>query len=235
MRDELGSSFEAEQDIISLFDHVNIVRMVPLEGRLGPSKKRKFALELSKLGSLFEYVYITKSSFPPEVSRYYALQMLCGLEEVHSEGLIHLDFKLDNLLLFGEGATLKLSDFGSAIRLKHSQKQKTKIITGTDVYMAPEMLKLCKINQKVDIFAFGVALYILLVGNYPFKKASITDKEYRWLILRKPAKFRKIMQSKMPGDLSTDGALLDLLLACWAFNPDQRPSTSEIREHEWFK
>lgn len=159
--------------------------------------------------------------------------MLESLDEVHEKGFIHMDFKLDNLLLFDQGSILKLSDFGSSMKTKHSLKQKAKLIQGTDVYMAPEMIKLSEINEKVDVFSFGVTLFIMIVGCYPFKKASITDKDYKWLILKNTSKFQQLIKNKLPIELQEDESLLNILTSCWENDCDKRPTVSELKNFEW--
>ena len=61
---------------------------------------------------------------------------------------------------------VKLTDFGFATFLNHDKKLEHTI--GTPLYMAPEIIKDFKYDEKVDIWAIGVITYILLSGTYPF-------------------------------------------------------------------
>lgn len=100
--------------------------------------------------------------------------------------------------------------------------------------MAPEIIQRGEIDSKVDIFSFGVSLFIMLFARYPFQRAAITDKEYRWLILGKRKQFIENFQKKN-SDLEIDESLMDLFCDLWAANPHNRPSISEIKQKNWMK
>lgn len=80
------------------------------------------------------------------------------LGKVHEKGIIHHDIKPDNIL-FSENGTIKISDFGIA-----------NTGAGTRAYMSPEALNWdhnSKNDPRVDIYAMGVMLMELLIGNNP--------------------------------------------------------------------
>jgi len=74
------------------------------------------AIELSNLGSLYNYISAPGKGLPSPICRYFALQAIAAISEVHSKGYIHRDIKLENFLLFEEGKTIKLIDFGSCCK-----------------------------------------------------------------------------------------------------------------------
>jgi serine/threonine protein kinase len=81
------------------------------------------------------------------------------LQLVHNKGIIHHDVKPDNILISDDGQ-IKLSDFGIA----NSR-------AGTTAYMSPEALRWDQSSTsdpRVDVYALGVTLMELLVGNHPF-------------------------------------------------------------------
>ena len=89
-----------------------------------------------------------------------------GLEHMHENGFMHLDFKPENVLVT-RNASVRLVDFDLAKPIPNPPKKMSKN-PGTPAYMAPEQLQRQPIDHRVDIFAFGVAAYELLTNNKPF-------------------------------------------------------------------
>lgn len=92
--------------------------------------------------------------------------------------MAHRDLKLENILL-DKQFNLKLVDFGFAC---YKQIDCLKSYRGTFTYMAPE-IKEEKIYQgpQVDMFSFGVILFIVTHGIFPFKEARTTEYFYNLL------------------------------------------------------
>ncbi len=101
------------------------------------------------------------------------LDMAEGLEHVHESGYLHLDFKPENVLV-SRNAGVTLVDFDLAQPLADAPIKLTKN-PGTPAYMAPEQLQGKPIDQRVDIFAFGVAAYELLTNQKPFPGEDINE------------------------------------------------------------
>jgi len=97
-----------------------------------------------------------------------AIQIGEGLSAAHKKGITHRDIKADNIMLTQEG-TVKIMDFGLA-KLKGAPKlTRTGATTGTMQYMSPEQAQGMEIDQRSDIFSFGVVLYEMITGQLPFK------------------------------------------------------------------
>lgn len=229
------AAFDNELSLIDSFSHPNIIRSLRLNGPQSKIPASEglpcFALELSNLGSLFEYVNVSGKGLSERLTRLYLLQTLDALEVVHKAGYAHLDFKLENLLLFGSGEQIKLTDFGSCEKFEDQVSTKLKHFVGTDGYMAPEILKKEDIGPKTDVFSFGVVLYIMITGSFPFKKASSTDPRYKWLILGKGKKMFSQITSKTKVVL--EDSLQALLTCMWDPDPKRRLSLEDIRCSEW--
>lgn len=102
------------------------------------------------------------------------IKVLEGLDYAHNRGIIHCDIKPENILLTlkSQGWHPKLSDFGIARRLPENLKtissQKPLSFTGgSPAYMAPERFY-GLYSRKSDIYAVGIVLYELLIGDRPF-------------------------------------------------------------------
>ena len=94
------------------------------------------------------------------------IDMASGLEHLHENGYMHLDFKPENVLVT-RNAGVRLIDFDLAQPLPEKPKKMSKN-PGTPAYMAPEQLQRLPIDGRVDVFAYGVAAYELLTNQKPF-------------------------------------------------------------------
>jgi serine/threonine-protein kinase len=94
------------------------------------------------------------------------IDMATGLEHMHENGYMHLDFKPENVLVT-RNAGVRLVDFDLTQPIS-DKPLKLKKNPGTPGYMAPEQLQGEAITSRVDIFAFGVAAYELLTSHKPF-------------------------------------------------------------------
>ena len=96
------------------------------------------------------------------------IQICEGLTTAHKKEIVHRDIKSDNIMVTKEGQ-VKIMDFGLA-KLKGATKlTKTRSTLGTLAYMSPEQAQGEEVDQRSDIFSFGVVLYDLLTGHLPFE------------------------------------------------------------------
>lgn len=101
----------------------------------------------------------------------YMVQLCQALSCIHLMGIIHRDIKPSNIMLNSEGI-VKLIDFGIARVIKPRVKEDT-LLLGTRGYAAPEQYGFGQSEEYTDIFAIGVLMNVLLVGQLP------TDQRYQ--------------------------------------------------------
>jgi hypothetical protein len=153
-----------------------------------------------------------------------ARQLLIGLSAIHDAGVLHRDFKSENVMLRlpgnGTGQAV-IMDFGLAQTLEEAASlgPLTGIGAGSHGYMAPEQVDNLPLGPETDLFAFGVVMYEMLTGRLPFARdglqtstSSLPDQ-----IATPPSQVR----ADLPPEL--DAFVLKCLSAC----PSQRYRTAE--------
>ncbi|HEY8144263.1 MAG TPA: protein kinase [Kofleriaceae bacterium] len=147
-----------------------------------------------------------------------------GLVAAHAVGVIHRDLKPDNVMLASDGG-LAITDFGIARSASVTDAAPTATLgtaIGTPAYMAPEQVEgASDIDERADLYAFGVMLFEMLTGELPFSGGSAIAIAAARLDRAPPD----------PRDLraSLDPALAALVLRCMARQPGDRfASASEV-------
>jgi serine/threonine protein kinase len=103
---------------------------------------------------------------------------------------------------------------------------------GTPIYVAPEIIEGKEYSgEKVDVFACGVVLFIMLTGRYPFYAATLADKRYKFLIEGKTEGFWSAFENKF--DISEDVKIL--LSRMFTYQPTERYSLDQISVHPWYQ
>jgi serine/threonine protein kinase len=168
-----------------------------------------------------------------DFGRYFAKQMIEQLEYMISNGIVHRDIKLENILM-DKDMNLKLADFGFATN-KHNEELTS--FRGTQSYMAPEIRKQEKFNGKqTDIFSMGVVLFTLVVGYFPISTADLKDQFYAFLTQgERDANGinSDYWDTLKASDLSND--FKDLMQRIFSMDGNKRPTIEEIKNHPWFK
>lgn len=95
-------------------------------------------------------------------------QIVQGLQAAHEQGIIHRDIKSRNIILTAKGQ-IKIMDFGLAKVRGNPELTKAGNAVGTTAYMSPEQMQGKAVDQRSDIWSFGVLLYGMLTGEMPFK------------------------------------------------------------------
>jgi len=97
-----------------------------------------------------------------------AVQICEGMAAAHEKGVIHRDIKAENIMVTTRGQ-VKIMDFGLAKLKGASKLTQTGTTLGTVGYMSPEQASGEEVDQRSDVFSFGVVLYEMLTGRLPFQ------------------------------------------------------------------
>ncbi|XP_041709498.1 protein kinase C theta type [Coregonus clupeaformis] len=180
-----------------------------------------FVMEYLNGGDLMFHIQ-NCHKFDVQRSTFYAAEIICGLQFLHSKGIVYRDLKLDNVLLDSEGH-IKIADFGMC---KENMEGETRTCTfcGTPDYIAPEILLGQKYGSSVDWWSFGVLLYEMLIGQSPFHGH---DEEELFQSIRTD-------DPCYPRWLPKDAQ--DILIKLFVREPERRLGVKgNIRQHSFFK
>jgi serine/threonine-protein kinase len=149
-------------------------------------------------------------------------QVLAGLADIHAHNIVHRDLKPANIFIARDGV-VKIVDFGLVKMIDYTTLTVTGEILGTPLYMSPEEMLDLEIDHRSDLFSFGVLLYHLLTGHFPFPSRNIMQ------LMRAVTQDPPEMPTRHDPDLSN--RLENLVLRLLEKEPFLRPSSAaEVAE-----
>jgi len=159
--------FKTEAMAAANLNHVNIVQVYTIGSADG---YHYIAQEYVQGTNLKDF--ITRQG-PPQISvaLHIMRQIASALQKAGAAGIVHRDIKPENILITRKGV-VKIADFGLArLTLGGDQMNLTQegVTMGTPLYMSPEQVQGKKVDQRSDIYSFGVTCYHLLAGRPPFR------------------------------------------------------------------
>ena len=158
---------------------------------------------------------LSRGALPPDRLLHTLVELASGLAAAHAAGIVHRDFKPENIIRCADGR-VKILDFGLArMELSETRLTQTGMAVGTPGYMPPEQLSGQSVDARTDVFAFGVVAWELATGAHPFGAT--------------PAELLARMTDLLDGRTVTVGAatlpiagLETILRRCLRRNPSER-------------
>eukprot|EP00930_Biecheleria_cincta_P050269 TRINITY_DN3543_c0_g3_i1.p1 TRINITY_DN3543_c0_g3~~TRINITY_DN3543_c0_g3_i1.p1 ORF type:complete len:696 (+),score=139.57 TRINITY_DN3543_c0_g3_i1:106-2193(+) len=222
----VSALFRKEVGLLQTFEHPNIVRFWDF---YVDTEFLYVVMDLCRGGEVFDMVIALKR-FTEADAAVIGAQMLGAIDYIHRLHVMHRDIKAENFLLSEKSPTamVKMIDFGMAVKFNPGQQFHD--LCGSPHYLAPELVGQ-KYNHMVDMWAFGVLMYLMLYGHYPFDadttkaimvkiitgtirwntQAKLSDKTVRFL--------QRVLISKPKKRVSAELALQDEWILD-AGNPD---------------
>jgi polo-like kinase 4 len=131
-------------------------------------------LELCHNGEIARYLKSRQScALDEDEARRFLKQIVDGMIYLHSNGILHRDLSLTNLLLTKD-MNVKISDFGLATKLNQSD-EKHFTMCGTPNFISPEVASRNPHGLEADLWSLGCMLYTFLVGNPPFDTDGVRN------------------------------------------------------------
>jgi calcium/calmodulin-dependent protein kinase I len=218
---EKAENLKTETSLLQLVEHPNIVKLLDI----CDTKDTLFIImELMDGGELYDEI-VKRKHFTEKDASFIMYQLFSALDYLHKRQIVHRDLKLENLLLKRQGSLeIKLADFGLS---KVYTGEALQTACGTPYYVAPEILVGDGYDHKIDAWAAGVLLYVLLSGRLPFSGDS--DVEL----------FRAIIETelvwKKPQFDTVSAEAKDLIEKLVTKDPKLRYDASQALQHPFLK
>ncbi|KAI8344167.1 kinase-like domain-containing protein, partial [Chlamydoabsidia padenii] len=178
-------------------------------------------LEYVDGGQLLDYI-IRHGKLREKQARKFARQIASALDYCHRNSIVHRDLKIENILITRD-ENIKIIDFGLSNIYSPSKLLST--FCGSLYFAAPELLKARHYTgPEVDVWSFGVVLYVLVCGRVPFDDTSLPALH---------AKIKSGIVDEYPDHLSKE--CVDLLSKILVVDPRKRLTLSAVENHPWMK
>ncbi|KAJ1561970.1 pkb-activating kinase-like protein [Cladochytrium tenue] len=218
---------QIEKDVLNRVSHPFIVRLFYT---FQTQSSLYFVLECAHNGDLL--TMLRRRLFGLEASRFYASEIIVGVEYLHSQNIIHRDLKPENVLI-DSAFHIRLADFGSAKILENGRVEggnpegvtnasKRNSFVGTAEYCSPELLNDRAAGFQSDIWAIGCILFQLISGSPPFKAGN----EYQ--TFQKIIKLDYAFPPSFPEDARAAVASILVL------EPQSRPTIPQLKAAAFF-
>jgi tRNA A-37 threonylcarbamoyl transferase component Bud32 len=218
--------FEREAELAGRLHHPNVIGVIDVgETSTGDRYMVMDFAEGADLATL-----LAEAPMPPERIVNLTRQMLEGLYHAHEQGLIHRDFKPENVIVERNDHGIevpRIVDFGIAILREGGDSPNSAgrlttngLVLGTPHYMAPEQAVADPIDHRIDLFALGIVIYELLCGKLPFDGSGAEVARANLLLDPPP------IAERVPF-LEVDPLLEAFARRLLAKKRDQRPATAK--------
>jgi serine/threonine-protein kinase len=224
--------FEIEARAAAALNHPNIATIYAIE-----ETDDQMFIVMEYINGLELKEKLKSGPLDRDEAKHIALQIARGLQAAHEKNIIHRDIKSTNIMITSKGQ-VKIMDFGLAKVRGGVELTKEQSTIGTAAYMSPEQARGEQIDQRADIWSFGVVLYEMLSGLLPFpgdyEQAVIysilnTEPEFPAQI---PVTLKQVLENslaKKPGKRyqHADELISDLQNSQPAVNSARRKSASD--------
>jgi serine/threonine protein kinase len=165
---------KSEVQLARRVSHPNVCRVYDFGMHEEPEQPPVYFLTMELLGGETLGQRVRKGPLPLREVWDIARQLLFGLREAHRVGVLHRDFKSDNVMFrvaeAGAPREVAVTDFGLARAFSQGRSHITtsQLFVGSAAYMAPEQVEGGRLGPATDIYSFGIVVFEMLTGCLPF-------------------------------------------------------------------
>ncbi|MBA2542792.1 MAG: serine/threonine protein kinase [Deltaproteobacteria bacterium] len=170
--EEARARFTQEAHAASQLDHENIVTISDFG--ITADQRPYYVMELLRGRTLMDRIEEGPMSLEEVVA--VSVPIARALAHAHAEGVIHRDVKPENVFLVQRSQGrwgVKVLDFGIAKVTTNPALTKMGQALGSPMFMAPEACRGDDVDQRADLYSFGILLYLMLTGRVPFSDESL--------------------------------------------------------------
>ncbi|WP_372371079.1 protein kinase [Candidatus Uabimicrobium sp. HlEnr_7] len=199
--------FITEAQSIAKLNHPNIIKIKELNNCSDVQGNNLYYFSMDYIKGISFKEYMNKK-VPLKQKLEMLLQVCLGIAYAHKEKIIHRDLKPENIMVSEQGIPIIL-DFGLARNLdKADDVTKTGDIIGTPKYIAPEIMRGEKADERCDVYALGVILYEMLTGFSPFTGDNVLE------VLFQVSHTKPIAPSRVNNKVKKDSDIETICLKC---------------------
>uniref|UniRef100_A0A3B5QJG3 non-specific serine/threonine protein kinase n=2 Tax=Xiphophorus maculatus TaxID=8083 RepID=A0A3B5QJG3_XIPMA len=183
--------------------------------------------------TLYSVVRDTKNNLDINKTRQIAQEIVKGMGYLHAKGIVHKDLKSKNV--FHDTNKVVITDFGlfgiSGVVQEGRRENKLRLPHGWICYLAPEIVrKMCPGNNEdrlpfstaADVYAFGTIWYELQARDWPITNQPVEATIWQ---VGSGEGIKKVL-----GAISLGKEVTEILSACWAFDPRDRPTFTQLTD-----
>ncbi|KIV88253.1 hypothetical protein PV10_07952 [Exophiala mesophila] len=204
-----------EAAMVSLLSHPYICGMIDVQRT---NYHWYMLFEYVNGGQMLDYI-IAHGRLKDKQARKFARQIASALDYCHRNSIVHRDLKIENILISKTG-DIKIIDFG--LSNLYSPRSLLKTFCGSLYFAAPELLQARQYTgPEVDVWSFGIVLYVLVCGKVPFDDQSM------------PQLHAKIKRGVVDYPQWLTAECKNIISRMLVVDPRERATLQEIMNHPW--
>ncbi|XP_053344696.1 protein tyrosine kinase 2 beta, b [Clarias gariepinus] len=210
---DIMDKFMSEAALMKKLEHPHIVSLIGII----EEEPVWIVMELYQHGELGDYLIKNQNTLTNITLVLFSLQICKALVYLQGKNMVHRDIAVRNVLV-ATPECVKLGDFGLSRYIENEEYYKASVTRLPIKWMAPESINFRRFTTASDVWMFAVCMWeILSRGQQPFF----------WLENREVINQLE-MGIRLPKPELCPPALYSLMTRCWSYDPNERPSFTEL-------
>ena len=224
---EIVAMFQDEADLGELLRHPNLVRTFEHGTAEGEPYIVMERLEGEDVRTVRRTIRRKRQMVPYEIAIEILIRACDGLHAAHELvgpggkplEIVHRDVSPHNIIVTFDG-DVKVLDFGIAKSARQRVATKHGVLKGKIPYMAPEQIRAEKVDRRTDVYALGVVLYELAIGERPYFMTAPSEFALMMAIVHGDMRFPSTIRRDFPPELEA------IVMRALSGNPERRHPTA---------